>query len=214
MLYVKVLVGLPIEGSFDYFVPQHLENEVAVGKRVWIPFRDKKCVGYIIKLTGESKVKKIKPLYKVIDKFPILDKRLLNLAKLISEYYFCYWGEAVDLILPKALREGKVVDIKPYSIKFSSEVNRILLIQDLKGYGRWQIYEKKIKEKLDYGQAVIFLVPEIDEICKVVKKIKERFNEEVVIFNSKQSDRLNLLSWQKVKNGEVKIAVGTRMAVF
>ncbi|MCM8799916.1 MAG: primosomal protein N', partial [Candidatus Omnitrophica bacterium] len=42
----------------------------------------------------------------------------------------------------------------------------------------------------------------------------ERFNEEVVIFNSKQSDRLNLLSWQKVKNGEVKIAVGTRMAVF
>jgi len=186
MRYVEVLVGLPIEGPFDYFVPQNLEDKVARGKRVFVPFRNKKIVGYIINIKNYSRIKKIKPIYEVIDEVPILDDNLLKLTKMLSEYYYCFWGEAIDLVLPCSLRKGRRIDIKIKDTVNNNLSNKpsILLIQDLEGNTLWQIYKEKIKEKLTQNKAVIFLVPEIEMVENVMKKIKEEFNVQIVLFHS------------------------------
>ncbi|MCM8792384.1 MAG: primosomal protein N' [Candidatus Omnitrophica bacterium] len=216
MLYAEIVLGLPIEGPFDYYVPKNLENRIAVGKRVFVPFRKQRMVGYVIRIKNFSSIRNIKSILAVIDEMPVLDIKSLKLSKSISRYYYCSWGEAIDLVLPTLLRKGRKIELKIISRFTHSkrEEGKILLIQDLTGNERWQIYIEKIKEKLIQQKAIIFLVPEASQIEDVIKKLSENFKEEIVVFHSKQKDSLNLLAWQKVKNGEARIAIGTRMAVF
>ena len=71
MLYAKVVLGLPIEGPFDYTVPTDLENKISVGARVWVNFRNKKEVAYIVGLSNKTAIKKLKEISILIDAEPI-----------------------------------------------------------------------------------------------------------------------------------------------
>ena len=51
MLYARVVLGLPVEGPFDYIVPQELHKSIACGCRVKVEFGHKKMIGYVTGLT-------------------------------------------------------------------------------------------------------------------------------------------------------------------
>ena len=106
----EVVVGLPIKGPFDYFIPEAHREKIAVGARVSVPFGPRKLVGYVVDLKPSSSFKKLKSLYSLLDDAPILDEALLNLTKDISKHYGCSWGEAMEAALPQALRKGKSIE--------------------------------------------------------------------------------------------------------
>jgi len=109
MLYAKIVVGLPISGPFDYLVPESLEKGIEIGIRVWVSFGPKKMVGYVVGVAKKSSIKKIKPILQIIDTKPIINQQLLFLAKDISEYYNCSFGEAIESAIPLGLRLGKEI---------------------------------------------------------------------------------------------------------
>ena len=108
MLYANVVLGLPIDGPFDYLVPLDLENKISVGTRVWVNFRNKKEVAYVVGLSNKTKIKKIKEISAIIDTGAILDEQMLLLTKKLAQYYCCCWGEAIEAALPDELRKGKL----------------------------------------------------------------------------------------------------------
>lgn len=109
MLYAKVVLGLPIDGPFDYLVPTDLENKISVGMRVWVNFRNKKEVAYVVDLSNKTRIKKLKEISPLIDTTPILDEKMLLLTKELADYYCCSWGEAIETALPDELRKGKEI---------------------------------------------------------------------------------------------------------
>lgn len=112
MRYVNVVFGLPVEGPFDYLIPNHLEGKVKVGSRVRVIFGFKKKIGYVVKLSNTTKIKILKPVLEALDSEPILDGNCLKLTKWVSEYYSCSWGEAIETALPDSLRKGRSIDGK------------------------------------------------------------------------------------------------------
>ncbi|MBU1923228.1 MAG: hypothetical protein KJ710_03055, partial [Candidatus Omnitrophica bacterium] len=108
MLYAKVVLGLPIDGPFDYTIPLDLENKISIGMRVWVNFRNKKEVAYVVGLSKKTKIKRIKEISAVIDTQAVLDEKMLSLTKRLAEYYCCSWGEAIEAALPDELRKGKI----------------------------------------------------------------------------------------------------------
>ena len=109
MLYANVVLGLPIDGPFDYLIPPNLENKVSVGTRVWVNFRNKKEVAYVVGLNNKTKIKKLKEISAAIDQSPVLSATMLILTKKLAQYYCCSWGEAIKAALPDELRKGKEV---------------------------------------------------------------------------------------------------------
>ncbi|MBU2063076.1 MAG: primosomal protein N' [Candidatus Omnitrophica bacterium] len=105
--YVQVVVNLPLKSEFDYFVPRSLHSKVDLGKRVWVPFRNRTIVGYIVGITEKSRIKKIKEIKSVIDDTPIISPEILELTRWISEYYFCSRGEAIEAALASPFKKGK-----------------------------------------------------------------------------------------------------------
>lgn len=111
MLYANVVLGLPIDGPFDYIVPADLESKIAVGSRVKVNFRNKKEIAYVVALNNKTKIKKLKEITELIDQSPILDKDMLLLTWKLAQYYCCSWGEAIEAALPHELRKGKEIKI-------------------------------------------------------------------------------------------------------
>ena len=109
MLYAKVVFGLPVEGPFDYSVPQTLYKKIGAGKRVWVSFGNRRMLGFVVGLSKKTEIKNLKPISEAIDDLPVLDKGMLSLTKEISDYYCCSWGEAIQAALPVKLRNGKSI---------------------------------------------------------------------------------------------------------
>ncbi len=216
MQYAKIVLGLPVEGPFDYLIPPYLKDKIKPGMRAWVPFRNKKLVGYIVATSPETDIKKVRPIYSIIDDVPVLDNEMLKLTKELCIYYFCCWGEAIETVLPGGLREGKKISINSQrtpSINAGSKKTTVLL-QDLTGKRRWEIYWQLIKETLKAGKGIIFLSPEIELAKQAGNIIQDKLKQEVALLHSKQTRRENLSQWLKIKNNKVKIVAGTRLAVF
>ncbi|MDP3731784.1 MAG: primosomal protein N' [Candidatus Omnitrophota bacterium] len=214
MLYAKVVLGLPVEGPFDYSVPAHLHKRIKEGVRVWIQFRDRRKLGYVLKLTSESSIEHVKPILEIIDDSPVLDKNMLLLTMELSDYYGCSWGEAIETALPEGLRKGKKIannieERKALKHKYNKEA---ILIHDLNRGARWDIYLKSIKETLDNNKSALILLPDIASVLKVKEIITANLGISPALLYRKQHRELE--EWVKIKKGGADIVIGTRSAIF
>jgi len=239
-MYVNVVLGLPIEGPFTYEVGADLTKGVAVGKRAWVPFGNRRLIGYIVGIPESTSVKHTKPIYSIIDEEPVLSVDLLKTTKWISEYYFCSWGEAIAAALPPALKKGKTDakprhkededDIKPsHHLVPTEEQDKVLktlwhdieqnnhnvyLLHGITGSGKTEIYLQAIARALDNNKASIVLVPEISLTPQAIERFKSRFKEQVAVLHSHLTETARFVEWKKINDGSAKIVVGARSAVF
>ena len=99
MNIAHVVVDLPIEGHFDYLIPDDLIDKAIIGVRVKIVFGTKSTVGFIVGLAQETTFDKIKPIKDIYDATPIVNAADLIFAKQFCQYYGCSLGEALALIV-------------------------------------------------------------------------------------------------------------------
>ena len=216
MLYAKVVVGLPVEGPFDYIVPTGFRKKIKVGVRVHVTFRTKELVGYVVKLASKTKIKNLKAILEVIDDSPILDKDTLLLTKKLCDYYCCSWGEAIETALPEGLRRGKLLpkidnpQVNPPKSALNNQ--EIILLHDLDGLKRWEIYLQEIKQALGNNRSVIILLPDIDSVLTAKEMLSVKLDCSIDVLYRKQPQELN--AWLRIKEGRANIVIGSRSGIF
>ncbi|WP_262172882.1 primosomal protein N' [Saccharococcus sp. Marseille-Q5394] len=96
----------PIDRPFDYAVPEHLETVIECGSRVKVPFGPRKVIGYVTGLKSESDLEehKLKKIDELIDLDPVLSQELLGLAKKVARETLSYEIDALQVMLPAAMR--------------------------------------------------------------------------------------------------------------
>ncbi len=107
--FVDVALNRPVRREFTYAVPVELEDKVAPGVRVAVPFGSRREVGVVVAKRSESNLEteKIRPIASVLDDEALVGPDLLELTHWMANYYACSWGEALSAVLPSALkREG------------------------------------------------------------------------------------------------------------
>ncbi len=121
---VEVLVEvkyLCLSKSFAYQVPQFLEKEIKIGKRVKVPFGTRIVEGFVISFSFEKKYDfALKDIIKVVDQVEVLNKELLKLGqymqkKTFSPLIYCY-----QTMLPKGIKasaNNKIVGKKEKYLK-------------------------------------------------------------------------------------------------
>ncbi|MBI5885748.1 MAG: primosomal protein N' [Deltaproteobacteria bacterium] len=101
-VFADVAVPVPLDKTFTYSVPPELSPDVAIGKRVLVPFGRRRLAGYIMALHHEpsGELKKILPIADIIDPAPLFDAAIAGFYRWLASYYFAPIGSAVDLICP------------------------------------------------------------------------------------------------------------------
>lgn len=88
------------------------------------------------------------------------------------------------------------------------------LLYGVTGSGKTEVYMDVIEKVLNTGKSAIMLVPEIGLTPQIVGKFISRFGDVISVLHSKLSDSERYDEYRKITNGESKIVIGTRSAIF
>ena len=89
----------------------------------------------------------------------------------------------------------------------------VSLLFGVTGSGKTEVYLHLARYYLSLNKEVLILVPEISLTPQMIQRVKERF-EDVIFYHSELSDQERYEQYKRVKQGEVKIVVGTRSSIF
>jgi len=110
-MFAKIVIDMKndhIDDSYDYLIPDNLEDFVRVGTRVLVSFGFQDLLGYVVEITNESKFEaNIKPIKAVLDFEQELTLEQIELAKYISNTYYVNMANVLELMIPSFLKGQK-----------------------------------------------------------------------------------------------------------
>ncbi|EKE10921.1 MAG: hypothetical protein ACD_15C00176G0004 [uncultured bacterium] len=219
--------------SFSYWA----ETEIAPGTLVSVPLFRRSVEGVVLshkpdfERLGNIELKKVSSVLEE----SFLDERQLALADFIASYYFSPLGIVLKSFVPKRVKarakktSEKKLQEKGFPAIILTEKQKQAISSITKNYqlkttnylllgpagsGKTEIYIEAIK-KLGKNKQVLILLPELTLTPQAIERYGRYFQEsETAILTSKISKGIYWEKWKKIKSGEIKIIIGTRMAVF
>jgi primosomal protein N' (replication factor Y) len=95
-----------------------------------------------------------------------------------------------------------------------SEKHAVHLIQGVTSSGKTEIYLQAIARMLELDKSSIVLVPEISLTPQMIERFRSRFGQDVAVLHHRLSEGERHDQWHKICEGEARITVGARSAVF
>jgi len=99
-VFINVAVSIPSAKPFTYAVPDGMERQIAVGKRVLVPFGKRKVTGYIVGSTPSTEIKSVKNIIELLDTEPLFNAEDLEFYRWTSDYYMHPLGKTLKASLP------------------------------------------------------------------------------------------------------------------
>lgn len=108
-LIAEVIVDVStyhVDRPFDYQVPVEWISVIELGSRVKVPFGPRNVLGFVVGLKQETNVplNKLKAINQILDMEPVLTEEMLRMAKWLKNDTICYEIDALQVMLPSALR--------------------------------------------------------------------------------------------------------------
>lgn len=88
------------------------------------------------------------------------------------------------------------------------------LLHGVTGSGKTEIYLQAIAATLAQGRQAIFLVPEIALTPQTIRRVAQRFPNQVAVVHGSLSAGERFDTWRRARDGEIAVIVGTRSALF
>lgn len=182
---------------------------------------------------------KYKEVESVDEKIALTDE-IIHTALWISRRYYCRTIDAINLFAPTvtALKSEKPGETEPSQAEDDSGIVPTLtneqqyamgkidkaidenllslfLLHGITGSGKTEVYIRAVDKCIANGRNAIVMVPEISLTNQMVDRFIARFGaENVAVLHSKMSKGQRYRQWSRIRNGEVRIAIGARSAVF
>ncbi len=94
------------------------------------------------------------------------------------------------------------------------EEKDVCLLHGVTSSGKTQLYMKQIEKFINEGKQVLYLLPEITLTAQIVRRLQISFGGNISIYHSKFNNNERVELWNKIRNGESKIILGARSALF
>lgn len=92
--------------------------------------------------------------------------------------------------------------------------NRPYLLKGVTGSGKTEVFLQLVEENLKNNKEAIILVPEISLTPQTIERFQGRFKQKIAVIHSRLTLKERFQQWRMIKNGEVKIVIGARSAIF
>jgi primosomal protein N' (replication factor Y) len=89
------------------------------------------------------------------------------------------------------------------------------LLHGVTSSGKTEIYIKLIQERIELGQQVLYMLPEIALTTQIIIRLQKHFGEDVGIYHSKMSDNERVEVWKRqLSENPYKVILGARSSIF
>ncbi len=223
---------------YHYVIPE--EMHCGVGYRVIVPFgkSDRQVTGFIMEMQEQEESDGLKTISSVPENEPAMNPEQRELIFWLRENTFCTYYDAVKTIFPPAIIKNKCrkrkkipvsVPIEAEPLHLSKEQQHVydtiapslekdkaecFLIRGVTGSGKTVVFEALIARTLQLGKTALLLLPEIALTPQMIQRFQKRFGSNVALMHSRLSDGERRFAYEQAKNGNARIVIGTRSAVF
>ena len=94
------------------------------------------------------------------------------------------------------------------------EKQQTVLLHGITGSGKTEVYVELIRQVMEEGSQVLYLLPEIAITTQMVNRLHAIFGDDLGVYHSRYSDNERVEVWKGVLNHRFKIVLGVRSAVF
>jgi len=118
-------------------------------------------------------------------------------------------AESIELTPGQQLAMQEITD--------SFAVKNVTLLHGITSSGKTEIYIKLIRQMLDAGKQVLYLLPEIALTTQIINRLQKYFGAEVGVYHSKYNENERVEIWQHVSGTgtqSFKVLLGARSAMF
>jgi primosomal protein N' (replication factor Y) len=112
-MFINIALNIPADKLFTYEVPIDLQDQIAVGKRVFVSFGRRKRTGFIIEIINSCSLEKVKSVSEVLDEEPLFSEQDLRFYQWITNYFMYPLGKALAEIIPAGSEKKDFLWITP-----------------------------------------------------------------------------------------------------
>jgi primosomal protein N' (replication factor Y) len=238
----RVALDVPLRRLFDYRVADGEFLSMAdIGYRVRVPFGQQHKIGILVELpvATDIPIAQLKAIDGILRDVPTLPPDWFRLTGFCASYYHAPLGQVMLSTLPASLRalaprrhrqrrpehplagaqQAPVLTLEQEAslaaIAVGAEGFRAYLLHGVTGSGKTEVYLRLIERALAAGRQSLLLVPEINLTPQLEARLAARFPAAgLVSLHSELGEAARSRNWRAALNGEARIVVGTRLAVF
>lgn len=234
---VNVAVDAPLFNTLTYKVNENFPP----GSSVIVPLGNRKAHAVILntRTTVEEKVEEkfvIKSIDSLNSSRPVLNENFCKWLQWLADYYVHPIGQVMAMAFPplenkKSSRLSKkspvIKKVEPQqppvlTDEQATSVNSILsktgfnthLLFGVTGSGKTEVYLRLLEEVLARGQGGLVLVPEISLTPQLINRFASRFGDQIAVIHSHLTNRERTTQWWSMVDGEKRILIGARSALF
>ena len=156
--YANIIVDIShekLDKTFQYRVPDELEDVIKIGVAVDVPFGNRQISGYVVELTDEAEfdVNKIKPIIGIKAQSVAIESQLIELAGWIKDNYGSTMNQALKTVIP-IKKETKAVCRRNLHLAISEKdaMQKLAFFEDKHQTARARLLRELINLKeLDYS---------------------------------------------------------------
>ena len=105
-------------------------------------------------------------------------------------------------------------------IKEGFAMHKPVLLHGVTSSGKTELYIKLIKEAVDAGKQVLYLLPEIALTAQIINRLKQYFGDQLGVYHSRYGTNERVEVWHQVRDfaqnhgQQRQIIIGSRSAIF
>jgi primosomal protein N' (replication factor Y) len=119
---------------------------------------------------------------------------------------------ATETVAPHSLNSQQQAAVD----KVSASLHQFaaFLLEGVTGSGKTEVYLQIIEKVLQQNQQVLVLVPEIGLTPQLLQRFRQRLAVPIALLHSGLNDQARLGAWLAASNGDARVVIGTRSALF
>ena len=233
----RVAVDAPMPEALTYLPPAD-GTALDRGCAVTVPLGSRKIHGIVLGPATEAAPEgvKLKAIVGLDPERPAIPSSYLGWIEWLAQYYIFPIGLVAQIMfppLPKKTKRAskKTPAVRDYDVRsepppLTDEQRAVLagieedpnfgvhLLFGVTGSGKTEVYLHLLEDILARGQTCLVLVPEIALTPQLLDRFSRRFPGQVAVLHSGLTPREKTNQWWSVVDGQRKILIGARSALF
>jgi primosomal protein N' (replication factor Y) len=241
--FADIIIPVAVSGFFTYGIPGEISASVHRGSLVTVPFgQSREATGLVVRVHDiPPEGVTIREITGLLPGEISLHERLTDFLIWVSDYYMAYPGEVMKAAIPSAedlpgrtLRRRRPVveekEVNPVPVA-PAELNRVqreafdsirqlfadreaVLLHGVTSSGKTEIYIHLMKEQMEQGRQVLYMLPEIALTTQIIERLRKHFGSSIGIFHSRLTPAARREVWKKVSDGSLRAILGVRSSLF
>ena len=240
--FADIIIPVAVPGTFTYGIPGEIHGSVHRGSLVTVTFgQSRDTTGLVtgIHNTAPEGVT-VREITGLLPGEVSLNERLTDFLLWVSDYYMAYPGEVMKAAIPSAedlpgrLRQRRPPKIKEEEITAPvppAQLNKVqneahdqisglfadhdtVLLHGVTSSGKTEIYIHLMKEQMEQGRQVLYMLPEIALTTQIIERLRKHFGPAIGVFHSRLTPAARREVWKKVSDGSLRAILGVRSSLF